>query len=126
MNCVVYGDLCEEHGIKYYPQLNLYKNGEFVEEFSKTRDYEHLTKYMDEHAEPKEPKKKDEGVKGVVAGPTTTKNGEVVPTTPVLHVQTSRSEVNPSGTVLSLTPGNFQDVITQGPAFIKYFAPWYV
>jgi thioredoxin domain-containing protein 5 len=117
VNCVVYGDLCEENKITAYPQLNLYRDGEFVDTFSGTRDYDVLQDYIKKHAEPTLPSA-SMTIPVAVEAPTMTKPEEV------LHVQTSRADVNPSGSVLPLGPSNFQEVIDQGPAFIKFFAPW--
>lgn len=70
---------------------------------------------MAKHAEPT----------GTVKDATPAKTGsEATPTVEVLHVQTSRAEVNPSGTVLPLDPSNFDDVVSQGATFVKFFAPW--
>ena len=115
----MYGDLCEENKITAYPQLNLYRDGEFVDTFSGTRDYDVLQDYIKKHAEPTLPSA-SMTIPVAVEAPTMTKPEEV------LHVQTSRADVNPSGSVLPLGPSNFQEVIDQGPAFIKFFAPWYV
>ncbi|KZV85006.1 thioredoxin-like protein, partial [Exidia glandulosa HHB12029] len=35
-----------------------------------------------------------------------------------------RSNVNPTGSVLSLDPKTFNGAIAEGPIFIKFFAPW--
>lgn len=115
INCLVYGDLCEENKIGYFPQLNLYRNGEFVEIFGGARDYDALLEYINKHAEPTSPP----------SVPTLTAV-QVPSPVEALHVQTPRADINPAGSVLELGPHNFQDVIDQGPVFVKFFAPWYV
>lgn len=123
VNCVVHGDLCTANKISGYPQLNLYRNGEFVETYKKARDYDLLLAYINKHSEPtSKPKIAAPSVTtpAAIQAPTTTKPVEV------LHVQTPRADINPSGAVIPLTPDNFQDVIDQSPTFVKFFAPWYV
>jgi thioredoxin domain-containing protein 5 len=115
----VYGDFCEENKVTAFPQLNLYRNGEFVDAFNGGREYDVLRDYIKKHAEPISTPQPSPSTTTAVEGPPMTKPEEV------LHIQTSRATVNPSGSVLPLGPNNFQDVIDQGPAFIKFFAPWY-
>ena len=119
VNCIVNGDFCEQNGIKYFPQLNLYRNGEFVDTFGGARDYEALLSYMNKHAEPTSTPRRPSSVTTPIENPTTTRSMGA------LHVQTPRADINPSGSVLELSPQNFQDVVDQGPVFVKYFAPWY-
>lgn len=116
----MYGDLCEENEIKYFPQLNLYKDGALLETFSGVRDLEVLQDYISKHAEPT-------GTGVVVESATPTALAEVLATAvaeEVLHIQTPRAEPNPGGAVLSLNPSIFAPTLEQGPTFIKYYAPW--
>lgn len=119
VNCVVYGDLCEENKITYFPQLNLYRNGEFIDTFNGGRDYDVLQDYIKKYAEPTSTPL-PLSTTTIFTVPPITKPEEI------LHIQTSRPAVNPSGSVLLLNPNNFQEVIDQGSIFIKFFAPWYV
>ena len=115
VNCIVYGDLCEELGVEYYPQLNLYRGGSFVETFQGSREYDRLKDFIAKHAEPT----------GTVKNATPVKTElEVTPTVEVLRLQTSRAEVNPSGTVLPLDLSNFDEVVRQEATFVIFFAPW--
>ena len=128
VNCVIYGDLCEENKIKYFPQLNLYRNGEFVDTFGGAREYDALLEYINKHVEPTStsiPTSTPQTPPSVTR-PTTVEVPTMTKPVEVLHVQTSRADVNPSGSVLELGPHNFQDVVDQGPVFVKYFAPWFV
>jgi thioredoxin domain-containing protein 5 len=120
VNCVVYGDLCNENKITGFPQLNLYRNGEFVNTFEGARDYNVLVEYVNKYAEPTSTTKSPPPATSPppTQTPTTTKQVEV------LHVQTPRADINPLGSVLELGPHNFQNFIDQGPVFVKYFAPW--
>lgn len=103
--------MCDKNGVKGYPQINLYRDGEFVEKYKGSRDYDLLVSYIGKHAKPT----------GIIVD-------EAVPTTtvvPALHVQTTRAVPNPSGTVVSLDDKTFDTVINQAPTFVKFFAPWY-
>ncbi|KAJ7669258.1 protein disulfide isomerase [Mycena polygramma] len=94
VDCSVYGDLCNANGIGGYPTMNLYRDGKFVEKYKGNRDFELLTTYLANNAQP--------------------------PTPPSRPPAT----LNPSGEVTVLTPDNFHSVVEQGPAFIKFYAPW--
>jgi thioredoxin domain-containing protein 5 len=117
INCLAYGDFCEQNGVKYYPQLNLYRNGQFVETFDGAREYDALLEYMNKHAEPTSTPQ--------VTAPTAVKVPSATKPTKILHIQTPQADINPAGLVLELGSHNFQHLIDQGPVFIKFFAPWY-
>ncbi|KAF9236400.1 thioredoxin-like protein [Melanogaster broomeanus] len=115
VDCTVNGDLCTENGVSGYPQMNLYRNGGFLETYHADRAYDLLVNYLAAHAEPK----------GIPAPAIDSIEEEALPT-PVDHlvVQTPRAEANPSGEVVSLDVQTFDSFLSQGPAFIKFFAPW--
>lgn len=102
-------DLCDKHKITGYPQINLYRNGEFVEQFKKGRDYDTVWAYITQHAEPSVSKAQpiDDAVAAAPAAPTT----------PAL-------DYNSAGTVLVLDSASFEATRRQGPAFVKFYAPW--
>ncbi|KAH7888179.1 thioredoxin-like protein [Phlebopus sp. FC_14] len=121
VNCALNGDLCTENGVTGYPQMNLYRNGDFLETFNKDREFEILVDYLVAHAEAT-------GTSTLAAIHTQedepASSPTPIPTTNPLHVQTPRTEPNPAGEVVSLDVQNFDSFISQGPAFIKFFAPW--
>jgi thioredoxin domain-containing protein 5 len=90
--------------------MNLYRNGQFVEMYKGSRDYDLLTQYVSKHAEPSSSNSEETATPPVATAP--------------LHVQTSRTVANPDGKVLVLDESNFQKVIGAGPAFVKFYAPW--
>ncbi|KAM0751141.1 thioredoxin-like protein [Meredithblackwellia eburnea MCA 4105] len=49
VDCAAHGDLCQAHGVKYYPSLFLYVNGELYDEFDGKRSLDELTKYVKEN-----------------------------------------------------------------------------
>ncbi|EPQ59737.1 thioredoxin-domain-containing protein [Gloeophyllum trabeum ATCC 11539] len=113
VNCAVDGDLCSENGVKGYPQINLYKNGKYVDQFRKARSLELLEEFIAQHAEPTS--------KPIPPAPTTTQAPTEAPSPPP---PVSRKLPNPRGAVLSLTGNTFQDALKDGPLFVKFFAPW--
>ncbi|KAJ4471993.1 protein disulfide isomerase [Lentinula aciculospora] len=104
INCAVHGDLCSANNVKGYPQMNLYNNGELVETFKGARDLERLSEFLKRHA-PNSP----------LSTP---------PLPEISQEVTHDANPNPSGSVLVLDSSNFQSTIQEGPAFVKFFAPW--
>ena len=106
-------DLCAKNKVDGYPQMNLYKDGEFVETFNQPRELDLLQAYLSEHAEPT-----------VVPAPPATiteaVREEEVP------VQAPVKQYNLEGTVTSLDDRTFQQAIDEGHVFIKFYAPWCV
>ncbi|THV07435.1 thioredoxin-domain-containing protein [Dendrothele bispora CBS 962.96] len=103
VNCAVNGDLCDANNVKGYPQMNLYKDGEFVETFKGARDLPRLQEFLKKYANPDVSEEKE-----IPLAMTT-------PPSPVY---------NPSGTVEVLDDSNFQKTLDEGPVFVKFFAPW--
>ena len=127
-----FSDLCNDNGINGYPQMNLYRDGEFVDTYSADREFHLLLEYLGAHAEPKRTSEKvEEPSPAPSLAPTPTEQLEEATPTPTpsppadhLVVQTPRTDANPSGTVVSLDVQTFDSFLVQGPAFIKFFAPW--
>jgi thioredoxin domain-containing protein 5 len=88
-------DLCDANGITGYPQIHLYRDGEFVEKYKGNRDLNLLVDYIAKYSKVPEPEP-----------PTVSLN------------------LNPTGTVTVLDGTNFQSTVDNGPAFIKFYAPW--
>ena len=112
-------DLCQKNNVIGYPQMNLYKDGKFVETFKQHRGFDILTDYLAAHAEPLNPpvpKPTEEGSASPVASDKEEFDEQTVP----------RQDFNPFGTVLVLDETNFQETTDKGNVFVKFFAPWYV
>jgi len=109
VNCAVDGDLCRENNVNGYPQMNLYKNGVYVETFTDPRDVDILREYLSKHAEPKKVPARQ--VVGHTSDLETPLGG-------------SDNEHNPTGTVMVLNDKNFKQTIQEGHVFVKFYAPW--
>lgn len=100
--------------------MNLYRNGQFVETFTKDRDFDILVDFLLARAEP---------TANSLPAPTAVEQkemaAEIVPVDEDSVIQVSQAESNPSGEVISLTSETFDDFVAQAPTFVKFFAPWY-
>ncbi|KAJ7593435.1 protein disulfide isomerase [Mycena floridula] len=106
VDCAMHGDLCNANGVKGYPQLNLYLDGKFVEKYNGDRSQPELNTYLKRYATP-----------------TATTTTETTTTTTEVAARSTVTP-NPDGTVLVLTGETFQSKIDEGPAFVKFYAPW--
>ena len=114
-------DLCSKNKVDGYPQMNLYRNGEFVETFRQSREHDILTNYLVSHAEPRNPPAAESTPEDNVAvDPIEPEND------PLVEEYVSRQDMNPQGLVLSLDEKNYQQTVDNGHVFIKFFAPWSV
>ncbi|KAI0337496.1 thioredoxin-domain-containing protein [Trametopsis cervina] len=114
VNCIIHGDLCKANGVDGYPQMNLYKDGKFVETWNKARDFEALKDYLAKRAEPKQQK--------TVPVEQRVTDGKVEETATPGTI--GDKEHNPDGKVIILNEKNFDQTIQDGHVFIKYYAPW--
>ncbi|KAF5367477.1 hypothetical protein D9758_003702 [Tetrapyrgos nigripes] len=55
VNCAAHGDLCNAHNAKGYPQMNIYKDGEYKETFKGARDLSRLKDFLKKYANPSAP-----------------------------------------------------------------------
>ncbi|KAG2069761.1 thioredoxin-domain-containing protein [Suillus decipiens] len=115
VNCALNGDLCTENGVTGYPQMNLYRNGQFVETFTKDRDYDILVDFLLARGDP---------TSISLLSSTVVEQEEMA--TEIVPVENSmvQAESNPSGDVISLTSETFDNFVAQAPTFVKFFAPW--
>ncbi|KAH9896139.1 thioredoxin-like protein [Cubamyces lactineus] len=124
VNCAAHGGtpaplpLCVKNAVVGYPQMNLYRNGQFVETFKQARTIELLTEYLNTHAEPR-----------VLPMPVTT--SESAPTavdleaddSPIEHAKPSK-DGGPIGAVVSLDEQTFKEATDEGGVFVNFFLPW--
>lgn len=113
-------DLCNKHGVDGYPQMNLYRDGQFVETYTRPRELDMLREYLSAHAEPT-------SVPSPTPSPT--------PLSPVITSPVEADEVpvalppkvyNHAGIVTVLNEKTFWEAVQEGHMFVKFYAPWYV
>lgn len=92
-------DKCGELGISGWPQLNVYKDGQFVDTFRKGRQLDLLKEFLDKHTD-----------LDAHAPPPAQKAPTRIP--------------NPEGKVLELNEQTFSGEVKNGGVFVKFFAPW--
>ena len=133
VDCSLNGDLCNDNGISGYPQMNLYKDGQFVKTYRKDRELNLLIEFLDGYAEQTGSAEglavvppTDVPADAAVASPNADKAVKPTPTPPpAVRVQNqSRTNANPKGEVVVLNPATFDSFLAQGPAFVKFYAPW--
>ncbi len=65
VDCAANGDLCHQNGVKYYPSIYLYVNGEHFDEYSGKRTIDALNQYIDDNLPAKVSWGEDDGEEGV-------------------------------------------------------------
>jgi len=101
VDCIAQGDLCNSNGVTGYPQLMVFQDGKKTLEYSGDRSHDDLSSFIDKHVA--------EYTRSFVSEP-------VVPQ--------SSSHLNTDGSVRVLSSENFEKSLTEGPTFIKFYAPW--
>ena len=105
-------DLCNELGITGYPTIKLHNNGKAVTDFKGARTEEKLMEFLRKHfAElyPNAQPAKAPPPAGITSKPS---------------LKSQRPALNPNGELLTLTPDTYASTLAQGPAFVKFYAPW--
>ena len=94
-------DLCDTNHVIGYPTLFIYEDGEMLEEYNGNRDLEEMKDFIKRHV------KNDEN-------------------TSVVEVEEPPlPKLNTQGQVLSIpSQAAFFSTLEEGPAFVKFFAPW--
>ena len=103
--------------------MNLYRNGQFVETFRKSREHDILTNYLAAHAEPHNPPAPVSTSSSTASTTVATPEPE---NDPLVSEYAVHEDANPNGVGVSLDEKNFQETIDKGHVFVKFFAPWYV
>ncbi|KAI2623686.1 thioredoxin-like protein [Xylaria nigripes] len=146
VDCLAYGDLCNQHSIEAYPRTHLYRNGESVGYVGGAKSMDVVANMIEAALEKEntgtrptnlvlpEPKAtgmpeqvasdSDEGEKDRIASKTTTLEKLDV----AERAKPSKPSVTPNkdGISVPLNAESFQNLVTmtQEPWFIKFYAPW--
>ncbi|CAA7270749.1 unnamed protein product [Cyclocybe aegerita] len=109
VNCVTQGDLCNQNKVTGYPQLMMYEDGKMVSQFKGAREMDALKKFIKGHV-------KEEPAPPPPPPPP--------PPAPKAAQEPPKPVLNTAGEVVTLTAETFGRTLAQGPAFVKFFAPW--
>ncbi|CAE6471161.1 hypothetical protein ACGC1H_001002 [Rhizoctonia solani] len=101
VNCIAQGDLCNSSGVEGYPTVMLYRDGKKIEEYSGDRSRDNLSSWID--------KRVADYAQSSISEPRSI---------------SSATHLNPDGQVLVLSPETFDKSLSEGPTFVKFYAPW--
>ena len=101
VDCTAQGDLCHDSGVKGYPQVMLFQNGNKIKEYAGDRTHDDLSSFVDKQ------------VAEYAQEPASTSAADL-----------GSTHLNPDGQVLPLSVETFEKTLSEGPTFIKFFAPW--
>ncbi|WWC87598.1 protein disulfide-isomerase domain [Kwoniella dendrophila CBS 6074] len=104
VNCLAQGDLCNSNGIKFYPQLMLYVDGEAKPHYTGDRSYADLEKFINEKTAEYTQSHDNAGADGG--------EGSV------------GDRPNMDGQVVEIDQAQFETYKEKGPAMVEFFAPW--
>ncbi|KAJ8495555.1 hypothetical protein ONZ51_g1629 [Trametes cubensis] len=118
VNCAIDGRLCDKNGIVGYPQINLYRNGQFVEMFKQALTIERLTEYLDANAATPVPP----GVS--TSNPAPIAIGLEADVSVIEGGAKLSKGGKSTGGVVSLDEETFKEAVDEGDVFVKFFLPW--
>lgn len=126
VNCISQGDLCNAQGIRGYPTLLLYKDAVKGLEYPGQRTYDDILRFIAANAPaPSLPPPAASSSSSPESSEPAQESGSVDATNPSFVIQSrSPSDINPHGSVVALTTGSFTSALSDGPVFVKFFAPW--
>ncbi|KAI8983444.1 thioredoxin-like protein [Pilobolus umbonatus] len=105
IDCLIQGDLCFDHDVRHYPTIQLWKDGERVEEYEESREYDLLVNYIHSKA-------------------TVTEKRKPMNETVEYKVEEYKG-INPEGRSVELNGDSMKEIASgDEPWFIKFYAPW--
>ncbi|KAF8996782.1 thioredoxin domain-containing 5 [Cyathus striatus] len=108
VNCVVHGDLCNANDIRGYPTMLFFSDGKITDEYKGSRALPDLKDWLKSRAPSTPP----------------SSPSPPPPPSPPSPPVVSKPAPNQLGEVVSVTAKTFGHMLAEGPAFVKFFAPW--
>ncbi|CAG8451955.1 11807_t:CDS:2 [Diversispora eburnea] len=119
VDCTLNGDVCDRNGVQGYPSLFLFDNGKKIKSYNENRSLGNLIKFSKAKAEELYTEPEPEPPENVVVP-----EEDIEIDLKTHEIDNSLVLPNPTGTVITLTNSNFDDLIGSGIWFIKFYAPW--
>lgn len=115
VDCTLDRDLCETHGVRGYPTLLVFINGEKEEKYQGSREFQELFAFITKTA------------KTFIDAKLNAK--DIIPQVPAVddldfQVKTEPTMEPAKASVLTLTEDSFDAEVAEGLTLVKFFAPW--
>ena len=104
-------DLCDQNGVTGWPTMIMFDQGKIVGQFTGSRELDLIKKFIKQYV-------KETPLLTSIASSTTTSSSIKPSPSPPPPV------ASPAGEVLSLDRDLFTATLSEGPVFVKFFAPW--
>ncbi|ORX55239.1 hypothetical protein BCR36DRAFT_581283 [Piromyces finnis] len=119
VECTESEDICREQGLRGYPTIYLFNNGERKDEANE-RSPEYLMSFAQKNIDLYYKDNLKYGYKRLSEEKLTADLSEKVP----LEIGEKNNKINPEGQIVHLTDETFQDAIDKSTWFIMFHAPW--
>ncbi|XP_069046980.1 thioredoxin domain-containing protein 5 [Lepisosteus oculatus] len=104
VDCTQHYEICSQNQVRGYPTLLWFKDGEKADQYRGKRDLDSLKEFVDSQ------------LKAAAEAPE-----DLQPNEPVQQAEEPAEE---ESSVLTLTESNFDDTVSKGLTFVKFYAPW--